>query len=174
MRTISERNMLLRERVAMPLGLNLARKEFRDDWGFVPRVNADRLTRKISPIGWKCLKATDEVLKSGVGATSKEAVASALKLALRHIGEDSNAAEVTDIELTQYPWFYLARIRVSPYIIERCAILPPVNDAPHRSVTAQPRRSQRKASPKLPLFARAMPELKKMLIASRGLVAKQR
>jgi hypothetical protein len=173
MRAIAERNMLLRERVAVPLGLSLVREEFRDDWGFVPKVNADRLTRKIHPHGWRCLKVAGEVLRSGVGATSKEAVASALKLALRNIGEDSNAVEVAHIELTQYPWFFLARVSISPYVIEPGNPTPAADDTPLRLISGLPRRPMRKSTRQLPRFACAMPQLKQMLISSRTMVAKQ-
>jgi len=173
MRAISERNMLLRERVAVPLGLNVMREELHDDWGLVPNVNARRLTKKIQPHGWSCPKVANEVLRSGVGATSKEAVASALKLALRDIGEGFNAVEVAHIELTHYPWFYLARVSIYPYVIGQHAILPAADDAPPRSIARQPRRAMRKSSVPLPLFACAMPQLKQVLISSRAMVAKQ-
>lgn len=173
MRTIAERNMLLREQVTMPLGLNLAREAFREGWGFMPRASAEGLARKMRLYGWSCQKIADAVLKSGVGATSKEAVASALKLALRHISEHSNAVEVARIELTQYPWFFLARVSVYPYVIEQCAIVPVTDYASSRLFPGQPRRAMRKSTVHLPLFACALPQLKDMLIASRIPLAKQ-
>ncbi len=172
MHTLAERNILLREQVPMPSGLNLAREAFREGWDLMPRANADGLARKMRVHGWSLQKIGEGVLRSGVGATTKEAVASALKLSLRHIGELFSAVEVTRIELTQYPWFYLARVSVNPYLIEQCAILPVADYASPRSLTEQPRRAMRKSPVRVPYFASAIPQLKEILIASRVSVAK--
>ncbi len=64
-----------------------------------------------------------------MGDTSQEAINGALKLALRHVSERFNAAEVERIELTQYPWFFLARVRVYPYRIQQHAVLAEVEEA---------------------------------------------
>jgi hypothetical protein len=94
MRTIAELNMLLRARTELPDGLNLATEEFREGWNFVRTVNARRLEKKIRTRGWNFIGTGDESLRSGVGDTSQEAIASALKLALRRISANFNAAEV--------------------------------------------------------------------------------
>ena len=67
--------------------------------------------------------------RSGVGQTSQEAIAGALKLALRRVSERFNAAEVESIELKKYPWFVLAKVKVYPYQIQQGAVLSVFNDA---------------------------------------------
>ena len=166
MRTIAERNMLLRARTKLPDGLKLSTEEFREGWELVRTLDARRLEKQIALCGWNIIRISEESLRSGVGETSKEAVANALKLSLRRISEHFNAVEVEHIELTQYPWFFLARVSVCPYRIERGAVLPvpeeamPLPSAPrHRRLPAH--------SPELhPYFGSAIPMLKEMLIST--------
>jgi hypothetical protein len=61
--------------------------------------------------------------RGGVGQTSQEAIASALKLALRHVSERFNAAEVESIEVKKYPWFVVAKVKVYPYQIQQSGVL---------------------------------------------------
>ena len=129
MRRIAALNVLLRERIELPAGFKLATEEFREGWNFVRSSNAKRLKKKIHTQGWNFIKIADGSLRSGVGDTSQEAIASALKLALRKVNEKFNAAEVEHIELTVYPWFFLARVRVSPYRVQREAMLPELDQA---------------------------------------------
>jgi hypothetical protein len=166
MRTIAERNMLLRARTELPNGLSLATEEFREGWNFVKTVNVQRLEKRILKRGWNFIKIPDESLRSGVGDTSQEAIASALKLALRRIGSRFNAAEVEHIELTHYPWFFLARVRVYPFRIQQSAALSAADEfLPGPSV--QQRRLPLHAAALFPSFGSAMPQLKEMLISSR-------
>ncbi len=129
MRTIAELNVLLRERTELPVGLKLATVEFREGWNFVRSADARRLEKRIQARGWNFIRIADGSLRSGVGDTSQEAIASALKLALRRVSKHFNAVEVEHIELTQYPWFFLARVRVYPYRIQQGAVLPVPDEA---------------------------------------------
>jgi hypothetical protein len=167
MRTIAELHILLRARTELPDGLNLATEEFREGWNFVRAVNAQRLEKKIHARGWNFIGVADESLRSGVGDTSQEAIASALRLALRRIGPHLNAAEVEHIELTQYPWFFLARVRVYPYRIQQGAalLMPDVSVA--APVFPRLRRLPPQAAALYPSFGSAMPQLKQMLVSSR-------
>jgi hypothetical protein len=166
MRTISEMNMLLREQVDLPAGLQLATEEFREGWNFAGRIDARRLKKKIQSSGWNFIKIGDGSLHSGVGETLQEAVACALKLALRGIHGHFNAAEVEHIESTHYPWFYLARVRVFPYRIQQDSVL--MTPEEDQSLPSAPR--SRRLSPLsaalYPQFGSAMPLLKQMLISS--------
>jgi hypothetical protein len=167
MRTIAELHMLLRARTELPGGLNLATDEFREGWNFVRAVNAQRLEKKIRTRGWNFIKIPDESLRSGVGDTSQEAIASALKLALRRISTHFNAAEVEHIELTQYPWFFLARVRVYPYQIQQGAALSVADEFLPAPAAFRPRRLPPQSAALYPSFGSAMPQLKQLLISSR-------
>ena len=130
MRKIAETNILLRARVELPSGLTLATEEFREGWDLVQTGKATGLRKKIQTLGWNFIKAGDGSLRSGVGDTSQEAIASALKLVLRRVSNDFNAVEVGHIQLTEYPWFFLARVWVNPYRIQAGMNLPVANKLP--------------------------------------------
>ena len=123
MRNIAELTVLLRERVALPDHFKLVTEEFREGWYFVRSGDAHWLDKKIRRCGWHFIRIAEGSLKSGVGSTPQEAIASALKLALRCVSGGFNATEVGHIELKKYPWFVLATVRVYPYQIQKSAIL---------------------------------------------------
>ena len=166
MRTIAEVNVLMRVQTELPDGLRVATQEFREGWSFVRAATAKRLEKKIRTRGWNFIKIADGSLRSGVGDTSQEAIASALKLALRRISEHFNAVEVEHIELTQYPWFFLARVRVYPYRIQQGPILHRSDEAASTPNTIQHRLLPVQSAALFPHFGSAMPMLKEMLISS--------
>jgi hypothetical protein len=166
MRNIAELNMLLRGQVDVPDGLKLATEKFCADWNFVRSVDARRLEKKIHARGLNFTDIADEAMRSGVGKSSQEAVANALRLTLRHVSDSFNAVEVKHIELTQYPWFFLARVSVSPYRIQQGAVLP-VPDEAMPLLSAPRSRRLPVHSPELyPYFGSAIPMLKEMLTSS--------
>jgi hypothetical protein len=131
----------------------------------VKKADARRLKKKIQTQGWNFIRIADGSLRSGVGDTSQQAIAGALKLALRQMSNQFNAVEVNHIELTRYPWFFLARVRVNPYRIQQEAELAVKDgDLPGPS----PFRSRRlKEAPArlFPNFGSAVPMLKEMLVS---------
>jgi hypothetical protein len=163
MRNIAELNVLLRMTVELPDGLKLATDEFGEGWNFVRLVDAQHLEKKIQTRGWNFIKIACAPVRSGVGDTSKEAIASALKLTLRHVSTRFNAAEVEHIELTQYPWFFLARVRVYPYRIQKGEVLPVSDESEPLPITQRHRRLSPNAAALYPQFGSAMPQIKQML-----------
>jgi hypothetical protein len=168
MRTIAQSQMLLRTQTELPDGLKLATDEFREGWDFVRSANALRMGKQIIMRGWNFVSVADGSLRSGVGDTSQEAIGSALKLALRHISMHFNAVEVEHIELTQYPWFFLARVRIYPFRIQQGAELPVPEDVEAIPALRRQRRPPIDAGLLYPHFGSAMPQLKQMLISSQG------
>jgi hypothetical protein len=132
MRNIAELTVLLRERVALPDHFKLVTEEFREGWDFVLPGDAHWMEKKIRRCGWHFIRIAEGSLKSGIGQTPQEAIAGALKLALRCINGRFNGAEVGHIELKEYPWFVLAKVTAYPYQIQRSAILS-VSDDPASS-----------------------------------------
>jgi len=166
MRKIAELNVLLRERIDLPGRLKLATEEFRDGWRFARTATAQGLEQKIHCSGWNFIKVSNGSLRSGVGDTSQEAIARGLELALRHVDTQFNAAEVDQIELTHYPWFVLARVKILPYLIQVGADAPAFDEL-SPLLELPPRKRTSIGSPDLyPHFGCAMPQLKQMLIAS--------
>jgi hypothetical protein len=169
MRTIAELNLLLRVQVELPKGLRIATDEFREGWNFAQSVNACQLEKEILKREWNFIRIGDGSMKNGVGDTSQEAITSALQLVLRKTSEQFNAIEVKHIGLTQYPWFFLARVGVYTYRIQRGAFLFLPDDAASLSHALRRGRLPRQSDALFPRFASAMPQLKKMLISPQGL-----
>jgi hypothetical protein len=146
--------------------MKLAMVEFREGWNFVRTGNAQRLEKKIQTRGWNFIRIADGLLRSGVGDTSQQAIASALKLALRRVSGHFNAVEVEHIELTRYPWFFLARVKVYPYRIQQGAVLPISDAAMPDPVPLRPRRFPDGSAALFPKYNRAIPLLRELLVAS--------
>jgi hypothetical protein len=164
MRTIAELNLLLHTTAELPTGLKLTTEEFDEGWSFVRRVDARRLEKRIHTRGWNFIRFAAGSLRSGIGDTSQEAIASALKLALRRVSNHSNAVEVEHIELTRYPWFFLARVRVYPYRIQESSAI----EMPEGGVEAiAADSSDLQTEEHLPIMGSAMPMLKELLVGSK-------
>jgi hypothetical protein len=159
--------MLLRTKTELPNGLKLVTDEFREGWEFVRTLDVRRLEKQIIMRGWNFIRIDEKSLRSGVGETSQEAIASALKLALRRISTHFNAVEVEHIELTQYPWFFLARVRVLPFRIQQGAVLPVSDKADIFPISHRQRRLPVHAEVLYPRFESVIPQLKELLISSR-------
>jgi hypothetical protein len=159
-----ERKLLLREQIELPIGLMLATQEFREGWNFVPAADGRRLEKRVQNLGWNFVGVTDGMLRSGVGKSSRDAIDSALKLALRRVSEYFNAVQVERIQVTTYPWFVLARIRIFPYRIQEGAVVPiPDGALPQETIGRKKQRSS-VAICAFPDFGRAMPGLREMLV----------
>lgn len=167
MRPIIQSSMLLRAQTELPGGLSVATDEFHEGWNLAPKVNAQRLEKKVQSQGWNIVKIADGPMRSGVGETSQEAISSALKLALRRVSAYFNAAEVEHIELTQYPWFFLARVKVVPFLIQQGAVLLVPDETLPASVVPRQRRLPVYAEVLYPQFGSVIPQLKELLISSR-------
>jgi hypothetical protein len=168
MRNIVELIVLLRTRAELPAGLNLATDTFREGWNFVRPRGAGRLEKKIELRGWHFIRIADGSLRSGVGETSQQAIASALKLALLSVSEHFNGVEVGRIQLTKYPWFTLARVRVFPFRIQQGEVHPVPDDALPLPAPVRRRRLAASAPWLAPQTGCPMPLLREILIESRS------
>jgi hypothetical protein len=168
MRTIEKLNLLLHTSVELPTGLKLTTDQFEDGWSFVRRVDARRLEKRIHTKGWNFIRFEDGSLRSGIGDTSQEAIASALKLALRRVSDHSNAVEVEHIELTRYPWFFLARVRVYPYRIQQGSTLKEMPAYASDSIAGERRKVPGGVEDNALFLGSAMPTLKELLVSSKA------
>jgi hypothetical protein len=168
MRTIAKSHILLRDRIELPDDLRLSTEEFCENWNFVRSTNALRLGERLILRGWSFARIASGPMRNGVGDTLQEAIVSGLKLALHHVGTRFNAAEIEHIELTQYPWFFLAKVRVLPCIIQKGVALSVTEASIPSPVARRPRRLPLNSAALYPDFGLAMPMLKEMLITSRS------
>lgn len=166
MDSIAESNVLLRAQAEFPAGFKVATEDFLSGWKLMRTGGARRLNQKIRTRGWNFIQMASGALRSGVGGTAREAVSSALKLALRRVDSRSNAIEIEGIEVTKYPWFFLARVRIRPYRIQAGAELPAAAYLAEGKMDG----SEEAVAPHLadlyPGFRTAMPMLKEMLIST--------
>lgn len=149
-----------------PKALKLATGKFSEGWKLSRSVDVRHLKNRILNLGWNLIKIDEGTLRSGVGETAQEAIASALKLALRSVSEHLHAVEVERIHLTQYPWFFLARIIVRPYLIQQSTDLPVLDGKESLPIIPSRRQLPTYASVLYPHFGGAMPQLRRMLISS--------
>jgi hypothetical protein len=163
---ISESNILLRAQAKLPTGFKVATEVFTDGWQRMRLGGLERLEKKVHVKGWNFIKVADCGFRSGVGDTSEAAIASAMRLALRRMDTNSNAVKVQQINLTQYPWFCLARVRVQSYRIQQGTELLVVDEAESKLVRRRRSRVSAVAALLNPQLGFAVPELKEMLIAS--------
>jgi hypothetical protein len=123
MRKIAELTMLLRGRVELPDNLELVTEEFQEGWSFVQSGDTHWLDKEVRARGWHFMWIGEGSRRGGVGQTSQEAIAGALKLALRRVSERFNAAQIESIEVKKYPWFVVAKVKVYPYQIQQSPVL---------------------------------------------------
>jgi hypothetical protein len=129
MRNIIELAMLIRGFVRLPGDLELVTEEFAEGWSFVQSGDSHWLDKEIRARGWHFIWIAEALLRSGVGKTEQKATASALKVALRCVSERFNAAQVGHVEVSKYPGFFLARVKIYPYQIQQSATLFVSNEA---------------------------------------------
>jgi len=168
MYAIAATSTFVRAQIELPADLKVKMQDFREGWNFVENEDARRLEKKIQRRGWKYIRLVDGWTRSGVGETLQAAVGNALNLALRQVNPHFNAAEVDHIEWTRYPWFFLAKVMVSPYRIQQDAIIPVLDDDLPARTTIRTRRLPQNAAALFPEFSSAMPMLKQMLVQSRS------
>jgi hypothetical protein len=131
MRDLAELNVLLRLQAEMPEGLKLATDYFRDGWHRLRATSARGLETKIKARKWHFIRTPKCITGSGTGTTPQQAVVRALDHALSEVRPYLNAIEVADIQSTQYPWFWLTRIRLETYRIQEGEFL----DVPHEMMS---------------------------------------
>jgi len=136
MHDITEFAMLSRITVGLPGNLALATEDFQEGCGFVRSCDVHWLDKEIRRRGWHFIWIAEPSLRSGVGETAQAAIAGAPKLALRRVNPGFNVANIDRIELIQYPWFFIAKVRVSPYQIQQNTVLKMTERAMHLPMTA--------------------------------------
>lgn len=129
MKEITEFTVLTRVTAELPDGFRITTDAFHEGWNQVLSRDVHSLDKALRKAGWHFIWIAEPSVRSGVGKTAQSAIAAAVKLALRRVWPTFNAANVDHIELTKYPWFFLARVRVYPYQIQQEMALRMSNEA---------------------------------------------
>jgi hypothetical protein len=141
MQDIAEHTVLSRVTAELPDGLRIATEAFQEGWNFMRSGDVHRLDKAIRGCGWHFIWIAEPSQRGGVGQTEQAAIASALKLALRRVSPGFNAANIDRIEITQYPWFFIAKVKIYPYQIQQSAVLQVSDQAMPLPMIAPPKRS---------------------------------
>jgi hypothetical protein len=168
MHNIVELTVLLRAQAVLPAGLKLATDPFHDGWNFVRTGDARRLQRKIEKRGWHFIAVADGALRSGVGESAQAALGSAVRLAMRRVSLFFNAVEIRHVQITSYPWFFLARIVVNPYRIQQGPVIPVPDRAILCATDPHKRPLPSFALDPFPEFGCAVPLLRELLTGPRN------
>ena len=166
---IAALNVLLRTQTELPIGLNVPTEEFGEGWDLMQPGDMEQLNEEILARGWNLIKIEHGPQRSGVGDTREEAISTALRLSLRHISEYFNAVAVDCIELTEYPWFFLATVMLCPCRIQKDAVQSVPDDAPSHPIVRPHRRSPANSPELRPRFSAAMPAVREVLVLSRNI-----
>jgi hypothetical protein len=169
---IDELTVMIRLHAQLPVGLKMKTDEFREGWSFAKIVDSCLLEKKIRARGWQFIKIADGFLRSGVGDSPQRAIASALNLGLRCVSEYFNAVGIESIQLTKYPWFWLARVTISPYRIQELAVLPVADEALLRPIQCRNLHLPSRAVDIFPLFGPAMRLLKRSPVTPKSLASR--
>ena len=162
-------NVLLRMQTELPIGRNVPTEEFGEGWNLMQLGDLEWLHREIQAHGWNLIKIEHGPQRSGVADTPEEAISTALRFALHHINEFFNAVEVDCIELTEYPWFFLATVMLCPCRIQKDAVQFVPEDAPPSHPIVRPHRRLPANSPGVsPRCSAAMPIPRELLALSRS------
>src|SRR5580698_1308864 len=118
MQDIAEHTVLSRVTAELPNGLRIVTEVFQEGWNIIRSGDVHRLDKAIRGCGWHFVWIAEPSQRGGVGQTEQAAIASALKLALRRVSPKFNAANIDSIEITRYPWFFIAKVKLYPYQIQ--------------------------------------------------------
>ena len=165
MRNIAELTMLQRGQTQMPSAFRPSTDTFQEGWNFVASENARGLERKIKTQGWHLIKIDAALRGSGVGETAQAAKVCALKLALRRVSDHFNVVKVQQVWVTEYPWFFVARVNLCRYRIQMDEFLPIAVEAAQLAARALRRPFAFGSIEMGPQLAGTMPLLRQMLAA---------
>src|SRR5580704_16754345 len=115
MQDIAEHTVLSRVTAELPNGLRIVTEVFQEGWNIIRSGNVHRLDKAIRGCGWHFIWIAEPSRHGGVGQTEQAAIAPALSLALRRVSPGFNAASVDRVEISHYPWFFIARVKIYPY-----------------------------------------------------------
>ncbi len=101
MQELKQHTTFLRERVVLPEGISIFGETFCEGWTLLKSEEASWLDSGIRKAGWNSFVLTKEHWRSGFGLYSQDALQKTVRVALRQIGRNHNAAEIEQIKVTK-------------------------------------------------------------------------
>ncbi len=116
-------SVFLRSGCILPDRLNPCTQPIGGDWSVVEEIPALVFDTMIRQVGWHFMWLQGPCSRLGFGLTQEAAIRRALVRALKGISKRFNAAELDSIQITQYPGFQIANVRVQTIQIQKHASL---------------------------------------------------
>lgn len=116
-------SVFLRNGSILPDRLDPCRQPVSEGWSVVEEIPALVFDTMIRQAGWHFMWLHDASSRSGIGLTEDAAIRRALSGALKGISRRFNAAKLDSVQITQYPGFQIANVRVQTLQIQRHASL---------------------------------------------------
>lgn len=128
MRELKQHTTFLRENIELPEGISITGATFFEGWTLLKSEDASWLDVAIRKAGWNYFVFTKEHWRSGFGPDFQDSLKKTVQLALRKINRNHNAAEIQQVEVTRYLWFYLVKVSILARQIQRSPFLGMVDE----------------------------------------------
>ena len=116
-------SVFLRSDCILPNRLDTRLQPIGPKWSVVEEIPALVFDTMIRKAGWHFIWLQDACSRRGVGLTEEAAIRRALLSALKGVSKQFNAAELDSLQITEYPGFQIANVRIQTLQIQRHASL---------------------------------------------------
>jgi len=116
-------SVFLRSDCILPERLDPCLQPINEKWSVVEEIPALVFDTMIRRAGWHLMWLQDACSRRGVGLTEEAAIRQALLRALKGVSKRFNAAELDFLQVTEYPGFQIANVRIQTLLIQRHASL---------------------------------------------------
>ena len=116
-------SVFLRSDCILPERLDACLQPISETWSVVEEIPALVFDTMIRRAGWHFMWLQNACSRRGVGLTEESAIRQALLRALDGVSKRSNAAELDSLQVTEYPGFQIANVRIQTLLIQRHASL---------------------------------------------------
>lgn len=108
--------------------IDLAQRNFSDEWMSVEETTSATLDAKVRSCGWNFIWVKDHCSRFAFGRTDKLAVAKATAHALDHVKRRFNTAELGEVRVSRHPGFRAAEVTIHARHIQQEALCSPINE----------------------------------------------
>jgi hypothetical protein len=116
-------SVFLRRECILPDRLDLCLRPIDETWSVVEEIPALVFDTMVRQAGWHFMWLQDACCRRGIGLTKEAAIRRALSRALKGVSKQFNAAELDSLQITEYPGFQIANVRIQTLQIQRHASL---------------------------------------------------
>lgn len=117
--TVKLHSVFLRNGCILPDRIAPCRQPIGEEWSVVEEIPALVFDTMIRRAGWRFMWWHESCSRRGIGLTEEVAVRRALSRALKGVSKRFNAAELDSLQITQYPGFQIANIKLQTLQIQR-------------------------------------------------------